>query len=129
MDDDEGILHIAPVPAEPTHAPVCTIARVASRNRMSQVLALTYLAPDIQLEVIALEAIDGVEPANHGEVAVRERGAAAQLERATRSVASADCTSWSLNRCRAKRLRPDCQMPTRRAWYEYGLHRVSGSAS
>lgn len=33
-----------------------------SRNRMSQVLALTFLAPDIQLEVLALEAIDGVEP-------------------------------------------------------------------
>jgi len=26
------------------------------------VLALTYLAPDIQLDVLALEAIDGVEP-------------------------------------------------------------------
>ena len=29
---------------------------------MSQVLALTYLAPDIQLEVLAMEAVDGVEP-------------------------------------------------------------------
>lgn len=33
-----------------------------SRNRMSQVLILTFLAPDIQLELIALEAVDGVEP-------------------------------------------------------------------
>jgi hypothetical protein len=29
---------------------------------MSQVLALTYLAPDIQLEVMDLEAVEGVEP-------------------------------------------------------------------
>jgi hypothetical protein len=33
-----------------------------SRNRMSQVLALTFLAPDIQLELLSLEAVDGVEP-------------------------------------------------------------------
>lgn len=33
-----------------------------SRNRMSQVLMLTFLAPDIQFEVLALEAVDGVEP-------------------------------------------------------------------
>ena len=31
-------------------------------ERMSQVLALTYLAPDIQLEVLAMEAVDGGEP-------------------------------------------------------------------
>ena len=34
-----------------------------SRNRLSQVLALTFLAPEIQEHVLALEAVDGVEPA------------------------------------------------------------------
>jgi DNA-binding transcriptional ArsR family regulator len=33
-----------------------------SQPRVSQVLALTYLAPRIQAEIAALEAVDGVEP-------------------------------------------------------------------
>ena len=88
-DPVDGVLRIVP-PPRPTHEPVRQPARVAqilvvahqirealeeghyatatvaaatwslSRNRISQVLALTYLAPDIQLEVLALEAVDGV---------------------------------------------------------------------
>lgn len=33
-----------------------------TRSRISQLLALTALAPDIQEEVLFLEAVDGVEP-------------------------------------------------------------------
>jgi hypothetical protein len=33
-----------------------------SRNRVSQVLALLNLAPDLQEQVLFIEAIDGVEP-------------------------------------------------------------------
>jgi hypothetical protein len=33
-----------------------------SRNRVSQVLALLSLAPDIQEQVLFLEAVEGVEP-------------------------------------------------------------------
>ncbi len=33
-----------------------------SQPRVTQILNLTYLAPSIQAEVLALEAVDGVEP-------------------------------------------------------------------
>ena len=33
-----------------------------SRNRVSQVLALLNLAPDLQEQVLFLEVVDGVEP-------------------------------------------------------------------
>jgi hypothetical protein len=89
---DAAILRVEPPPTQPAREPIRRPARVAqilvkahqireaidngiytnasaaaaawgmSRNRMSQVLALTYLAPDIQLEVMGLEAVDGVEP-------------------------------------------------------------------
>jgi DNA-binding transcriptional regulator YdaS (Cro superfamily) len=33
-----------------------------SQPRVSQLVALTYLAPSIQAEIAAMEAVDGVEP-------------------------------------------------------------------
>ena len=40
------------------------VARILglSRNRLSQVLTLTTLAPDLQRQVLALVAVDGLEP-------------------------------------------------------------------
>jgi hypothetical protein len=91
-DNVDGVLRIVQPPPKAAHEPVRRPARVAqllvlahqireaieeghwasataaaaawglSRNRMSQVLALTYLAPDIQLEVLGLEAVDGIAP-------------------------------------------------------------------
>lgn len=35
---------------------------VGKLERVTQLLNLTYLAPDIQAEILGLEAIDGIEP-------------------------------------------------------------------
>jgi hypothetical protein len=54
-----------------------------SQPRVTQVLNLTYLAPSIQAEVLALEAVDGVEPMTERPLreVVREAGWVAQRRR------------------------------------------------
>jgi len=67
-----------------TWASASEVARLLgmSRNRLHQVLSLTYLAPDIQEHLLHLEVTDGVEP-------VSEKWLFAQVAR---------CLNWSEQR-------------------------------
>jgi hypothetical protein len=54
-----------------------------SQPRVSQLVALTYLAPSIQAEIAGLEAVDGVEPMSERPLreVLRAVGWRGQLER------------------------------------------------
>ena len=64
-----------------------------SRARITQILDLTLLAPDIQEEILFMEAVNGVEPAS--ERLLREF--------ATLEPWSAQCDAWLLLHARASR--------------------------
>ena len=67
-----------------------------TRARVTQLLNLTLLAPDIQEQVLKLEAVDGVQPTS---------------ERALRGVVAA--VEWGEQRARwaELELRPDADLP------------------
>jgi len=63
-----------------------------TRPRVTQLCKLTQLAPEIQEQILFLEAVDGVEPPI--------------TERRLRTVV--DCLEWKAQRQRWKRLKEEC---------------------
>jgi hypothetical protein len=71
-----------------------------SRARVTQLLNLTLLAPDIQERVLALEAVDGLEPTS--ERALREVSCAVEWEEQRRWWGD---VCWSTDRLVLRKIR------------------------